>query len=312
MILWNMFENSFLQKTVFKHDSEGGIPLFILLAIITSLLEELSLPYFIFLPNWKFPKITLICFTFFLLLAFVLVILLAIRSQKKEQAIHYYETYLPILDDMILNIRKTQHNHNNAIQAIASLPQTVPDYDSLASALEEYSNYMAKGTIPTRFLYFENKLLAALLYNKYCLAVEKKIPLNITIHNHFYESHLSEFEIVDLCGILLDNALETSHTNDALFAEIGTSIQKNTSSPLPPFAITVKNPGPETTQDFIKKIFSMGYTSKNTSSAEHGLGLPYIKSLVQKQHGYIEVSNEMITLDDAEKPIRYFVIHISV
>lgn len=256
-------------------------------------------------------NITLICFIF-LFLAFALAVLFAMRSQKKEHAIHYYETYLPILDDMILNIRKTQHNHNNAIQSIASLPQSAPDYESLAGALKRYSSYMAKGVIPTQLLHFENKLLAALFYNKYCLATEQEIQLHITIHNHFYGSHLTEFQIVDLCGILLDNALEASHVRDTIYVEIGPSIQENASGLRPPFSITVKNPGPEATQDFIKKIFSAEYTSKIPFSAEHGLGLSYIKSLVQKQHGYIEVSNEMITPDGAEKPYRYFIIHVSV
>ena len=265
-----------------------------------------------FAPLAVIAATALVCFIIFLFLTFTLRILFAMRSKKKEQTLHYYETYLPILDEMILNIRKTQHNHNNAIQAIASLPQSAPDYDSLASALERYSDYMAKDTIPTRFLHFENKLLAALLYNKYCLATEKEIQLNVTIHNYFYESHLTEFQIVDLCGILLDNALEASQINDTLFVEIGASIQNNTFSPRPPFAITVKNPGPEATQDFIDKIFSVGYTSKATSSEEHGLGLPYIKSLLRKRHGYIEISNEMIASDNTENPIRYFVIHISV
>lgn len=257
-------------------------------------------------------NITMFCFAFFLFLTFALVIFFAMRSQKKEQAIHYYETYLPILDDMILNIRKTQHNHNNAIQSIASLPQSATDYYSLASALEQYSSYMAKNTLPTQFLHFENKLLAALLYNKYCLASEQNIHLDIAIHNHFYKSTLTEFQIVDLCGILLDNALEASHVGDTIYIEIGTVLQENISAALPPFAITVKNPGPEATQDFIDKIFTMGYSSKADPSFEHGLGLPYIKSLVQKHHGYIEVSNETIVPEDTQKTCQYFVIYISV
>lgn len=259
-------------------------------------------------------NVTLICFVVFLILTFALVTLFAVHSQKKEQAIHYYETYLLILDEMILNIRKTQHNHNNTIQSIASLPQSAPDYNTLACALERYSKYMAQDTMPTQFLHFENKLLAALLYNKYCLALEQDILLDIAIHNHFYDSKLTEFQIVDVCGILLDNAIEASHAGDVVYVEIGALIQKSSTERSSSFFITVKNPGPEATQDFIKKIFSDGYTSKAASSfsAERGLGLPYIKSVIQKHHGYIEVSNEMIAPDDAEKPFRYFIIHISV
>ncbi|MCI8780019.1 MAG: GHKL domain-containing protein [Lachnospiraceae bacterium] len=279
----------------------GVLFIFTLIGIMSFFSDEVHAPH----------NITMVCFIIFLFLTFALVIFFAMRSQKKEQAIHYYETYLPILDDMILNIRKTQHNHNNAIQAIASLPQSATDYNSLASALEQYSIYMAKNTLPTQFLHFENKLLAALLYNKYCLAAEHGIYLDIAIHNHFYKSELTEFQIVDLCGILLDNALEACHAGDTIYVEIGTVLQENISITLPPFAFTAKNPGPEATQDFINKIFTTGYSSKTDTSSEHGLGLPYIKSLVQKHHGYIEVSNETIILDDTNKACQYFVIHVS-
>lgn len=296
-------------KTLYKKIL--NIPGFVLMTIFFVFTIIGIMSYF-FNELYAPRNITLICSILFLFFAFVLVVFFAIRSQKKEQAVHYYETYLPILDDMILNIRKTQHNHNNAIQSIASLPQSAPDYDSLASALEQYSSYMAKGTIPTKFLHFENKLLAALLYNKYYLAVEQNILVDIAIHNYFYDSRLTEFQIVDLCGILLDNALEASQENDTIYVEIGTSVNENILHSPVPFAITVKNPGPEATQDFIKKIFSTGYTSKTESSPEHGLGLPYIKSLTQKHHGYIEVSNEMITPDNTEKQCRYFTIHVSV
>jgi len=296
-------------KTLYKKIL--GIPSFVLVSIlfVFTLLGVMSY----FFHGVSAPRgITLICSILFLFLAFGLFLFFALRTQKKEQALHYYETYLPILDDMILNIRKTQHNHNNTIQSIASLPQSYTDYRSLTGALKRYSSYMAKDAIPTQFLHFENKLLAALLYNKYCLAVEKNIPLNITIHNHFYDSRLTEFQIVDLCGILLDNALEASQENDTLFVEIGASRQTGITPPRTPFAVTVKNPGPEVTQDFIHKIFSAGYTSKEDAPAEHGIGLAYIKSLVQRQHGYIEVSNEMIPQDNTKQARQYFVIHVSV
>lgn len=252
----------------------------------------------------------------FLLLVFFLVIFYAVQAQKKEQAVHFYETYLPILDDMILNVRKTQHNHNNTISAIASLPQIAADYDSLAASLEHYSSHMVKEMIPTRFLHFENKLLTALLYNKYCLFAEQKIKLDIVIHSYHYKSRANEFQIVDLTGILLDNAMEASHPNDTVYVEIGMPLHKNdgkeTSDTPSPFSIAVKNLGPEATPDFIKKIFTPDYTSKTRQALQHGLGLPYVKSLVHQCKGQIEIENDMIASDNTKQPCRYLIIHVSV
>lgn len=257
-------------------------------------------------------------FMFFAIMAFLfltlfLALFFAIKAHKKEQTVHYYETYLPILDDMIFNIRKTQHNYNNIIQAISNLPGLFPDYNSLADALKCYSSHMIKDAIPAQLLHFENKLLIALLYNEYCLAVNNKICLDINIHNYSYKSRADEFQIVDLTGILLDNAIEASRKNDTIYIEIGSNIQEpeyNHGSSAP-YTITIKNPGPEVTQDFIKRIFSHTYTSKTNNKSKHGLGLPYVKNLVQTHKGTIELFNE--TINNYENiPCQYLVIHITI
>ncbi len=134
----------------------------------------------------------------FLFLTLFLALFFAIKAHKKEQTVHYYETYLPILDDMIFNIRKTQHNYNNIIQAISNLPGLFSDYNSLSDALKHYSSHMVKGALPSQLLHFENKLLIALLYNEYCLAINNKICLDINIHNYSYKSKADEFQILQL------------------------------------------------------------------------------------------------------------------
>lgn len=278
---------------------------FMLIGIFSPFFEGVSVP----------PYLILFFSTIFVFLVLIFVLYFAFQTQKKEQTIHYYKTYLPILNDMILSIRKTQHNNNNTIQAIAGLAQSYSDYDSLAAALEQYGSQAAKNTIPAQLLHFENKLLTALLYNKYCLALEKQIHLNITIHNYFYISQLNEFQIVELTGILLDNAMEAAHPNDNIFLEIGSPVHENittSNNSQTPFTITVKNPGPEATQDFTKQIFSAGYTSKTTDTEDHGLGLSYVKTLAHRYKGHIEVSNETITDDESQKECRYFVISVSI
>lgn len=82
-----------------------------LIAISTLFFEGVSMP----------PYLIFFFSTTFIFLVLIFVIYFALRTQKKEQTVHYYETYPPILNDMILSIRKTQHNHNNTIQAIADL-----------------------------------------------------------------------------------------------------------------------------------------------------------------------------------------------
>lgn len=309
----------------------GGIFAYIIISFVTFFLQHTELSSIVlFIAS---------SLTFSIL--FVTMCLYFFQAQKKEQAVTYYENYLSILDDMILAIRKTQHNHNNTIQAIAGLSETYSDYDSLAAALENYTLQAAKTTIPAQLLHFENKLLTALLYNKFCLAREHGINMDITVHDYFYMSRLNEFQIVELSGILLDNAieavtekrhildnpaenknngilnstLENAAESREIIVEIGAAIsRKNETSDKneSPFTITVKNPGPEASPEFIRKIFSDGYTSKNKDLENHGLGLAHVKTLTRRYKGEIEVANEMIFDNTLQKDCRYFVICISI
>lgn len=42
-------------------------------------------------------------------------------NRRSTMELHYYEQYLPVLDNLIQKVRETQHGHNNTIQAILHL-----------------------------------------------------------------------------------------------------------------------------------------------------------------------------------------------
>lgn len=268
----------------------------IILLFLTSLsgmFEELNIPNLV-------TQLALQLLIFLVFFSFLLGIL---RSQKQEQALRYYQTYLPILDNMILSVRKSQHNYNNMIQSISALPQTTSDYASLVNTIEKYSAHFQKDSIPSQLLSLENKLLVALLYCKYETASANDIELSFQINRLTYNSRANEFTVVDIAGILLDNGIEASQPGDTIFVVIG-------DNDTPAFSISVKNPGPEATQDFVKQIFSEHYTSKK-DGISHGLGLPSLKTMVTKSHGHIEVENETIE-NEQNEPIRYLVLRVVI
>lgn len=230
--------------------------------------------------------------------------------------LHYYQTYLPVLNEMILSVRKSQHNHNNMIQSLYSLSQMDSEKEQLQTTLEKYKNHTANSMIPSKLMALENKLLVALLYGKYESAKEKGINVVFQLHSLTYKSRTSEFELVDLTGILLDNAIEASQEGDTIFIEIGRKENDAINKPETPeknidqkFHITIKNPGPIASQEFIQQIFSVHYTTKEKQSSNHGLGLSYLKSVVNRYHGHIEVENEYMDSKNNTN-ICYLVIRI--
>ena len=238
----------------------------------------------------------------------VLIILQSFSDQRRKQAIRDYETYMPILNDMIENIQKQQHLYNNQIASLVHLADSYNDYDSLSMALKNYSNFneIVVDNESYSFLHIKNKLLASLLYCKFQEAKSTDKNIVVKVNDYHYHSPCSDTEIVDIVGILIDNALEASQINDTIYITLGKQSGSDN-----PFFITVENPGPLVTGKFVHDIFSPRYTSKK-NFAGHGLGLNVLKSFVDKYHGSITVGNNYIDNKDNTGQMQYIFFEIEV
>lgn len=222
---------------------------------------------------------TILLLIVFLLISLVLYIFLT--TIKEKQKIEIYETYLPILDNMIKNIRKRQHLYQNQISSIINLTHVQTNYDDLCTALTQFSEISEtdKNDVSLLFLHIENKLLASLLYCKVIDAQTQGKNVIPTITKYSYQSNCSAFEIVDIVGILLDNAIESDSEN--IYITIGNNSSEK-------FSICIENDGYLANPEFINKIFKSGYTSKKNPEG-HGLGLSILKSKIRKYNGDITV-----------------------
>ena len=167
------------------------------------------------------------------------------------------------------------------------LADSYHDYDSLSHALKSYSNF-EENIIDNEsysFLHIENKLLASLLYCKFHEAASSGKNLIVTVDDYHYESPCTDTEIVDIVGILIDNALETSAENDTIYVTLGKRSDSGN-----PFFINVANPGPLATPSFVHDIFATRYTTKR-NQVRHGLGLDLLKTFVDTYNGSITVGN---------------------
>lgn len=238
----------------------------------------------------------------------VLIIMQSLSDQRRKQAIRDYETYMPILNDMIENIQKQQHLYNNQIASLVHLADSYDDYDSLSRALKNYSNFNENivDNESYSFLHIENKLLASLLYCKFQEAKAADKTMVVKVIDYQYHSPCSDTEIVDIVGILIDNALEASQKNDTIYITLGKRSGSDN-----PFFITVENPGPLVTGKFVHDIFSPRYTSKKNFGG-HGLGLSVLKSFVDKYNGSITVGNNYIDNKDQTDQVQYIFFEIEV
>lgn len=206
-----------------------------------------------------------------------------ITLSKKEAELHAYQQYQPIVDNLIQNIRMRQHNFDNAIQSFAALPLTCKDYESITSALNEYSTEAFHSNIDINLLKLNERLVAGLLYTKLQDAQKQNKILYISIKNYALQTTLPEYLLMECIGILIDNAIEAVPQDSVISLQLGSENGQ--------VIVEVKNPGPCLSDQLLKKIFEMGYTTKNDTQKKHGLGLPFLKKIIRQYHGTISCQN---------------------
>lgn len=277
----------------------------LILIIILLVLSSISLRYSDVSLGLLMPTLASIAIFTFL---GVLIVIQSWSDLRRKQAIRDYETYMPILNDMIQNIQKQHHLYNNQIASLIHLADSYDDYDSLCHALKSYSNFDENivDNESYSFLHIENKLLASLLYCKFHEAKSSGKQLVVHVNSYSYKSPCSDTEIVDITGILIDNALEASGETDIIYVTLGKRTAENSI-----FYINVENPGPLATGKFVHDIFSPRYTTKKDYTG-HGFGLSLLKSFVDKYHGSITVGNSHPDNNDITEPKQYIYFEVEI
>ena len=128
--------------------------------------------------------------------------------------------------------------------------------------------------------------MSGFLYSEYAKATNQNIQLSFDIKNYNIHTIVPEYVLTQLIGILFDNAIEASTCNDKIFLEINSVNNR--------FIFSIANPGINITPDFLSDIFKNGYSSKDESWKNRGIGLYMLKKTLDKYHGKIYVSNEII------------------
>lgn len=223
--------------------------------------------------------------TIFSALAVFLVVGILNRYRTRSE-LKTYNIYTSIVSNMIENILKKQHDHRNNIAALAESCDN-DDMQKLSDRLEDITRHSVSDTAAYSFLHMENQLLVGLLYCKYQDALYQNKDMQVQINMYNYKSRARDLEIVDMAGVLIDNALEATSDSEKIYITIGKRLSEQTDHR---FYLQIENPGPMVSEDVLKKMFSPYVTSKEDKSG-HGLGLNILKNTVKKYEGMLTVTN---------------------
>lgn len=205
------------------------------------------------------------------LLVNTLVIKGSISDKKNKEKLAIYETYLPIIDDIIDEIKVKQHDYHNQVQTIALLKK------ELKSDYETYLEDITRKDIWDKLILLENKVLMAFLYSKYKEANDLEIDLSFHLKVFDLESVYTDYELVEMFGILIDNALEAVSGDKRVDVWLDFR-SKN--------VLKVTNPVDDFKTSDIPGMFEFHKSSKGLN---RGIGLYKLKALLDREKGTINV-----------------------
>ncbi len=232
---------------------------------------------------------------YFQIVYFILIILFIVYewqktrmdAEKKKAQLEMNKLYYDAYDQLILLVRERHHDMKNHINAILSLIYTTEKYEELIEKQKEYCGYVIEQNEKTKLVLSSgNPLIAGFVYSKIREAESSHIIFDYRIGLR-KETAIPEYELVDIAGILLDNAIEALHGTDEENFErkIYFSIGETEES----IDLLCANTSPRYEEDLTDHFFESGYSSKGQN---RGIGLAKLKRLVQNRNGTITVYNE--------------------
>lgn len=240
---------------------------------------------------YNFDTVTLLENIIFILISVLIILLvniIALISQREnliqKKRVEMIETYVPVIDDLIDEVRSKQHEFDNKILAIYSILETSKSIDEARNKIGLYSSSMCLDNKIKELMLIDNKVIAGFIYSKLKLAKFKNIILEVNILTNLDKLPIEEHILIEILGILIDNAIEASFCNDIIYLEI----KKNDNN----LEVLLKNPYKYTSHLEFSKMFELGYSTKSKNS--RGYGLYNIKNIINDYKGNILFGNTTI------------------
>lgn len=224
----------------------------------------------------------------FILIVFLLVISINIwiiyennKRSLQEKRFSVIEQYLPVIDELVSEVQARQHEFHNKLLAIHSIVETSVTLLEAQSQISVYTRDVMMQSNVREILQIDSKVIVGFLHTKMRIAELKKMTLTPRIHARFKTMVTEEHLLVEIIGVLVDNALEASFPED----EIILTVQRSENDSFT--EISVMNPYPHQSSTEFMQLFAKGYTTKNRTNGARGYGLYNMKRIVTQQKGKI-------------------------
>lgn len=173
---------------------------------------------------------------------------------------------------LVKEIRAKQHDYDNHLNAILNMHLTIDTYDELVLRQSEYIQEV-RADSTNRYLSLlriSDKVLAGFLYSK-IISSPENVETDVEVRNWKVISRVSEHSLIEMVGVLVDNAYEAT-------AKEGGKVRVFLDSKDDCLIFDVFNEYPKLSLEEIGHFFDRGYTTKQSEIGKHGIGLAKVKN----------------------------------
>lgn len=192
--------------------------------------------------------------------------------------------------ELLRKVRLRQHEFKNHLTAIISTHYTYKTYEKLVKAQREYLGKLAWENKYNGLLTIGNDVLAGFLYEKFQEVEKRGIRIEYHIRTKLSRMIVPNFYLVEVLGILIDNAAE-AYDDSALKKKIIFSITEMEDK----HSFIIQNRCAYVPYSEIERWFQMGVSEKGT---ERGLGLYHVKQLCEEWEMEIRCENIEIEMEN--------------
>lgn len=220
---------------------------------------------------------------FYLIIATVIMMYAICKISICYIEVRRHKEYSQIYGNVVETIQSRQHKFANQLNAIYSMSMLYDNYEDLVEKQGEELGKLEQYMMPNKILILENPLVIAHVYQKMCEAMDKGIHMKMNLSCSLQEVKVPEIFLIEIFGNLLDNAME-----EVLQRKLQEIIYLSVFQKENYVYIHVCNEHEKIPYSTYSRFFSVGYSSKGEN---RGLGLPYVKKIVHKYKGEIEIGN---------------------
>ncbi len=194
------------------------------------------------------------------------------------------EQYLPLVEELIEQVRARQHDFNNRMMAVAAAVSTARDLREAREAVTALLQHEGLDGADRELLKCDSKVIGGLLFGKMKQAELKRVRVEVAVAGAFLRRGLSEADWVELIAVLLDNAIEAASPGDVVYAGAAEEADG--------LRFSVRNPHRALSNTEFVQMFRRGWSTKG--EAGHGYGLYNVRRIVERHGGKIVTGNDQL------------------